>query len=101
MAIPEEKLGLVLAYCRIDALEEGERPLLDGLYDAAEGYLERAGIARPPEGSRRGAQYDLAVNYLILDAYDRREPAAAGSLAENPAFRRLINQLKLTEPAGD
>ena len=45
------------------------------------------------------AQYDLAVNYLVLDAYDQRETVFAGTIvADNPAFRRIMNQLKLTEP---
>lgn len=50
-------------------------------------------------GTPRAAQYDLCVNYLVLDAWERREVTITGTItADNPAFRRLINQLKLTEP---
>ncbi len=99
MAIPEEKLAGLLAYCRIDDPEETERALLDTLYDAAVGYLDNAGVSQPQAGTPRAAQYELAVNSLVLDAYDRREAATSGALSDNPAFRRLIVQLKLTEPA--
>lgn len=99
MAIPEEKLAGLLAHCRIDDPDETERALLDTLYDAAVGYLDNAGVSQPQAGTPRAAQYELAVNSLVLDAYDRREAATSGALSDNPAFRRLIVQLKLTEPA--
>ena len=99
MPIPEEKLAGLLAYCRIDEPDETELALLDTLYDAAVGYLDNAGVSQPEAGTPRVAQYDLAVNYLVLDAYDRRDAATSGALSDNPAFRRLIVQLKLTEPA--
>lgn len=99
MAIPEEKLAGLLAYCRIDEPDETEKSLLDVLYDAAVGYLDNAGVSQPEAGTPRAAQYELAVNSLVLDAYDRREATTSGALSDNPAFRRLIVQLKLTEPA--
>lgn len=47
---------------------------------------------------RPAAQYDLVVNAMVLDAWDRRDMTeASGQVTENPAFRRLLNQLKLTE----
>ena len=99
MAIPEEKLAGLLAYCRIDEPDETELALLDTLYDAAVGYLDHAGVSQPQAGTPRAAQYELAINSLVLDAYDRREATTSGALSDNPAFRRLIVQLKLTEPA--
>ena len=99
MSIPEEKLAGLLAYCRIDQPDETELALLDTLYDAAVGYLDNAGGSQPKAGTPRAAQYELAINSLVLDAYDRREAATSGALSDNPAFRRLIVQLKLTEPA--
>ena len=99
MTLTEERKAGLLAYCRIDRLEEGEEQLLQTLYDAAEGYMAGAGIAEPPAGTDRRGQYDLCVNYLVLDGYDRRDQTITGTIvAENPAFRRMINQLKLTEP---
>ena len=92
----------LMAYCRIDSLEEGDELLLQGLYDAAVSYLEQAGISEPAEGAPRRAQYDLCVNYLVLDGYDRREVTITGTIvSENPAFRRMLTQLKLTEPVSE
>lgn len=99
MALTEERLAALLAYCRIDALEEGEELLLQGLYDAAVSYMEQAGVSEPEAGTHRRAQYDLCVNYLVLDGYDRRDVTITGAIvSDNPMFRRMLNQLKLTEP---
>ena len=90
----------LMAYCRIDALEEGEELLLQGLYEAAVSYMEQAGVSEPEEETPRRAQYDLCVNYLVLDGYDRRDVTLTGTIgSETPLFRRMLNQLKLTEPA--
>lgn len=62
----------LLAYCRIDAVETGEAALIQTLYDSALGYIDQAGVSEPAAGTPRRAQYDLCVNYLVLDAYDRR-----------------------------
>ena len=102
MALTEERRARVLAYCRIEEPTDEELLTLEGLYDAAVGYMEGAGISPPASGTPRAAQYDLCVNYLVLDGYDRRDVTITGTIvADNPAFRRLINQLKLTEPVSD
>ena len=88
----------LMAYCRIDSLEDGGELLLQGLYDAAVSYMEQAGISEPTEGTPRRAEYGLCVNYLVLVGYDRRGAQTEGSISDNPAFRRMLNQLKLTEP---
>ena len=96
MVLTDARKTALLAYCRIDELDAGEAVLL---YAAAVAYMEQAGVSEPKEGTPRRAQYDLAVNYLVLDAYDQRETVFAGTIvADNPAFRRIMNQLKLTEP---
>lgn len=89
----------LMAYCRIDALEEGEELLLQGLYEAAVSYMEQAGVSEPEAGTPRRAQYDLCINALVLDGYDRRGVQTEGSVSDNPQLRRMIVQLKLTEPA--
>lgn len=89
----------LMAYCRIDALEEGEELLLQGLYEAAVSYMEQAGVSEPKEYTPRRAQYDLCINALVLDGYDRRGMQTEGSVSDNPQLRRMIVQLKLTEPA--
>lgn len=102
MALTEERRARLLAYCRIEEPTDEELLTLEGLYDAAVGYMEGAGISPPASGTPRAAQYDLCVNYLVLDGYDRRDVTITGTIvADNPAFRRLINQLKLTEPVSD
>ena len=102
MALDKTVKARLMAYCRIDALEEGEDTLLEGLYQAAVNYMADAGIGEPQEGTPRRAQYDLCVNHLVLDGYDRRGATVSGSaLEDNPVFRRMIVQLKLTEPVSD
>ena len=92
----------LLAYCRSDAVETGEAALIQTLYDSALGYIDQAGVSEPAAGTPRRAQYDLCVNYLVLDAYDRRDMTITGTtVAENPAFRRIMNQLKLSEPVSE
>lgn len=95
----DELKARLMAYCRIDALEEGEELLLQGLYEAAVSYMEQAGVSEPEAGTPRRAQYDLCINALVLDSYDRRGVQTEGSVSDNPQLRRMIVQLKLTEPA--
>lgn len=98
----EERRAELLAYCRIDDLAPEEEPIFEGMYQAAVNYMDQAGIAEPFPGTPRRAQYDLCVNALVLDAWDRRGTISSGgnsyAAAENRAFRQTLNQLKLTEP---
>lgn len=101
MSLTKKRRDALLAYCRLTELanEPEVKTLLPALYDAAVGYMEGAGVSPPEEGASRAAQYDQCVNYLVLDAWERRETSMVATVAaDNPAFRRLINQLKLTEP---
>ena len=99
MTLPEVRKLSLLAFCRLDELSPEEELLLEVLYCAAVGYMTQAGVRKPPEDMPRRAQYDLCVNYLVLDSWDRRDASFVGAASsENPAFRRLLNQLKLTEP---
>lgn len=94
-------MASLLAYCKLTELADDPevQTLIPMLYDAAVGYLANAGVSPPSPGTPRAAQYDLCVNYLVLDGYERRETAMVATVvADNPAFRRLVNQLKLTEP---
>lgn len=96
-----ERWSSLLAYCRLEPeeLTAEDTVLLETLYSSATGYMEQAGVAEPEDSTPRRAQYDLCVNFLTLDAWDRRGMSITGSaLTENPGFRRLLNQLKLTEP---
>lgn len=89
-----ERLSEIAAYCRVEA-DDAELP---GFVDAAADYLSGAGVSEPEDGTARFAQYLQCVKYLALDLYDRRDTAVDGTLGDNPAFRRMLNQLKLTEP---
>ena len=89
-----ERLSEIAAYCKVDA-DDAELP---GFVDAAAAYLSGAGVSEPEDGTARFAQYLQCVKYLALDLYDRRDTAVDGTLGDNPAFRRMLNQLKLTEP---
>lgn len=89
----------LMAYCRIDILEEGDEALLREFYDAAVSYMEQAGISEPEEATPRRAQYDLCVNAMVLDSWDHRDmKEPVNQVTENAAFRRRLNQLKFSEP---
>ncbi len=103
MALTEARRAALLAYCKLTELADDPEveALIPALYEAAAGYLEGAGVAVPELGTARAAQYDLCVNALVLEGWERREVSITGvSAVENPAFRRLLNQLKLTPDAG-
>lgn len=91
----------LMTYCRIDVPEDGDEELLKTLYFSAAAYLAGAGVSEPEAGTLRRAQYDLCVNYLVLDSYDRRGAQTEGSISDNPVFLRLLTQLKLTEPVSE
>lgn len=88
-----EHMADIANYCRVDA----DDTQLAGFVAAAEDYLTDAGVSSPEEGSARAARYLQCVKYLTLDLYDRRDTAVDGAANENPAFRRMLNQLKLSE----
>lgn len=101
MALTEERRAGLLAYCRIEEPTSEELRTLETLYDAAVGYLEGAGISQPAPGTPRAAQYDLAVNFMVLRDFELRDAEVTGTIQDNPAFRRLLTQLKLTEPVSN
>lgn len=98
----EARKAQLIAYCRLDELTAEEEVLLETLYGYAVGYMSGAGVSEPRDDPRRAAQYDLCVNALVLDAWDRRgtssEERSGHTMTENRSFRLTLNQLKLTEP---
>ena len=92
----------LMAYCRLDELTEEEDALLAAMYRSAVGYMAQAGVQKPKAGTDRLAQYELCVNALVLDDWDRRgiaeEARGSYTVTENRSFRQRLNQLKLTEP---
>lgn len=100
MALSEARRSSLLAYCKLSELagDPEVSVLIDTLYEAAVGYMTAAGVSEPSADTPRRAQYDLCINYLVLDGYNVRIMEYSGSQpVENPAFRRVLNQLKLTE----
>ena len=99
MALTEERKAELLAYCKLTELANDPEveALIPAFYEAAVGYMEGAGITEPAADTARRAQYDLCVNAMVLDAYDRRGAQTEGSAGDNPMLRRMITQLKLTE----
>lgn len=99
MALTEERLHDLMYYCRAEDGDAEEMNFFRDLYRGAVAYLENAGVSEPEEDTPRRALYDQVVKALVLDAYDRRSASVDGTMvSENPAFRRNLNQLKLTEP---
>lgn len=92
----------LLAYCRIDVLESGDKALLETLYAAAVSYLTGSGIYELEVDTPWRTQYDLCVNTLVLDSYDRRGTTFSGTaLMGNPAFRGAFLQLQVMEPVSE
>lgn len=101
--ITTERLESLLAYCKLTEFRDDPEVTgtIERLYQAAMGYLADAGVDEPEEDTVRRAQYDLAVNYLVLDGWDRRETSITSTaVVDNPSWRRLMNQLKMTGSAG-
>ena len=98
----DARLAEVMAYCRIETDDPMELGLIRSLACAAESYLTQAGVSLPVEGTVRRCQYDLLVNAMVLDGYDNRGSQSVGhTLSENPVFRRMLNQMKLSEPVSE
>lgn len=103
---PSQQLGLtperqsqLLAYCKLTELADDPevQALIPALYDAAVGYMAGAGVTVSESDTTRAALYDLCVNALVLDGWERRETTITGTVvAENPMFRGYLNQLKWT-----
>lgn len=92
-----DRLAEIAMYCKVDA-DDAELP---GFVAAAAAYLSGADVSEPEDGTARFAQYLQCVKYLALDHYDRRDAEVEGTLGDNPAFRRMLNQLKMNEPVPD
>lgn len=99
--LTDKRMESLLAYCRLTEFRDDPevQTLIPTFFSAAVGYLTQAGISQPPDGSVRQVQYDLCVNHMVLDSWENRETAYVGTVnVDNPAFRRMVNQMKLTEP---
>lgn len=84
------------AYMRVDG--DSDDAVVEQCVIAARDYMTTAGVALPPDGTPRRASYDICAHRMALDDYDERMGTAHERAEENPAFRRRLNQLKLSEP---
>lgn len=98
MTMDETFRAELMAYCRLDELDPSEYDLLDEMYEDAVSQMEEAGVREPPAGTTRRCQYNQCIKAIVLNSYDNRGTISASAVADNPAFRRRIMQLKLTEP---
>lgn len=89
----------LMAYAKIDELTPEEEDDFEDCFLGAVSELEDAGVSCPEEGTARWHKYMRCLKAIFLDDWDHRGTQTAGqALVENPAFRRRLNQLKLTEP---
>lgn len=99
MAAFSERQASILSYCRIDDPTQEDLELLEGFHADAVSYMRNAGVAEPNPGSARLPQYNTCILAMVLDAWENRGTQTSDKVfADNPAFRRRINQLKRTEP---
>ena len=90
----------LMDYCAIDEADMDDRGRLQlaGFYHSAVSYMEAAGVEEPNRGDDEALWFKwmLCIKHLVLDAWDHRGAQETASSHENPAFRRLVNQLKLS-----
>lgn len=96
MELTQEELVAAKAYMKVDG--DDDDAVVTQCVIAARDYMTTAGVDLPPSGTPRRASYDVCVHRMALDDYDERMGTAHDRAEENPAFRRRLNQLKLTEP---
>ena len=99
MAAFSDRQASILSYCRIDDPTPEDLSLLEGFHADAVSYMRNAGVAEPEAGSARLPQYNTCILAMVLDAWEKRGTQTSDKVfADNPAFRRRLNQLKRTEP---
>lgn len=96
MALTREELEAAKTYMRVEG-HEGDLAVT-ACVEAARTYLSQAGVSLPGGDDLRRNLYDLVCHAMALDAYDHRGTELETTVTENPAIRRMLNQLKLTEP---
>lgn len=95
--LPDEELKAAKAYMRVES--DADDGVVTACVLAAREYLAQAGCSLPGLESTRRPLYDLVCHAMALSSYDQRDPVITGTIvAENPQLRRMLTQLKLTEP---
>lgn len=94
--LDRDSLEAAKRYLRID--DDADDFVVAQCVTAAREYMAQAGVALPEAGTQRRCLYDIVCHAQALSLYDRRDPAVTGTVNDNPVLRRLLVQLKLTEP---
>lgn len=94
MSLSYDRLEAAKRYMRVDGTDDDET--VSVLCEAAETYLNNAGITPKPEN----ALYNMAVYSLALYYFDHRD-AVSGEASFPAGLRPVVNQLKLMEEYGD
>ncbi|MEG2679172.1 MAG: phage gp6-like head-tail connector protein [Oscillospiraceae bacterium] len=90
------ELAAASAYMRPSA---GDEAMVTSCVLGARAYLKSAGVSLPPAGGERRELYDLVCHSMALGSYDLRDPSVVGaSISENPQLRKMLVQLRQTEP---
>jgi len=103
MALEDKALEMSLMnYCKQDDLTPDDADFLEECYLAAVDYMADAGVSIPQAGTGRYAKYMLCIKPIVLDMWDNRGTQISGvTMVENESFKRIKNQLKLTEPVSE
>lgn len=95
--LSKEELTAAKRYMRVEGDEDDS--VVSACVLAAREYLAQAGCSLPGLERPRRPLYDLVCHAMALSSYELRDPVITGStVAENPQLRRMLTQLKLTEP---
>ncbi len=97
MGIPEDLLSQVKAYCAAQNADDADMLNLNDAWDSAQSYLAGAGVTEPERSSGTWPLWFQVMKALTLDGFDQRGAQFdQGKLQDNSAFRRQLNQLKLS-----
>lgn len=91
-----EELAAAKAYMRIEG--DQDDLTVTSCVLAARAYLDGAGVSLPSTDNGRRWAYDLVCHGLALSYYENRGETGQ-PLSDNPGLRRVLNQLKYTEPS--
>ena len=95
----QELLAQLMNYCNLseEDMTEADETQLEEFYLAAVDYLTAAGAPEPSAADTgRHAAWMSLVKALVLDDWDHRGAHVETEVKENRAFRRRLNQLKVT-----
>ena len=95
MGVPGALLVSLMVYRVGQDGDEDDLRTITEAWDGAAAYLKGAGVAAPQETDELWPLWFEVMKGLTLDGFDQRGAQfEQGKLADNPSFRRKLNQLK-------